>query len=264
MSHRTRSPPTTPPSEECDAQNEDEEEEDDDEEEEGFGDAEEQESPPPVAPLDKCPHCGKAVPAANMLMHRRWCEAHHQKCPTCGEFIDRDAMDRHHALVHALVKCGECEAEVEPQALGNHQLHLCPQRAITCKYCKARMRACEQAAHQELCGNSLLSCEICAARVLGKQMNNHLAAVHRIDPCAPPEVRARSLSTSLCPAPSAALAARAPTPPLVAASGASPPESTTPYPCPNCGAVLEHGILALQRHILACPALATLADASSP
>lgn len=147
-------------------------------------------------------HCNRNYAVCNIcnVVLRKAELGSHWHCPKCTAAMHKGEMKKHEATWHTEILC-ECGRPVERFQLKLHRSHSCPRRLILCIYCGDYVEADDEAglshrdrlhgltAHEAACGSRTTECTICQKRVLLKEMELHMAAVHKtpeqgtLEPC---------------------------------------------------------------------------------
>ncbi|AES73963.1 hypothetical protein MtrunA17_Chr3g0141211 [Medicago truncatula] len=120
-----------------------------------------------------CPHCDRAIPAANIDLHSVHCARNLEKCKLCGDMVPKIHAQDHYLNTHAPVACSLCSETMERNILYIHEGESCPQRIVTCEFCEFPLPAIDLPEHQEVCGNRTEMCDLCNKYVRLRERYNH-------------------------------------------------------------------------------------------
>ncbi|XP_060173332.1 uncharacterized protein LOC132604030 isoform X2 [Lycium barbarum] len=143
-----------------------------------------------------CEYCEFPLPAIDLSEHQEVCGNRTELCHLCSRYIrlrERDghenrcnggtnkiaeSVPKRHAedqflSTHAQVACSLCSKTVEREVLAVHKRKNCPQRIVTCEYCKFLLPAINLLKHQEVCGNRTERCHLCSRYIRLRDRNAH-------------------------------------------------------------------------------------------
>ncbi|CAL5205319.1 unnamed protein product [Lathyrus oleraceus] len=128
-----------------------------------------------------CPHCDRAIPAANIDLHSVHCLRKLEKCKVCGDMVPKQHAEDHYLNTHAPVACSLCSETMGRDILDIHKGENCPQRIVTCEFCEFPLPALDLAEHQEVCGNRTEMCHLCNKYVRLREINIHEVNCNRLE-----------------------------------------------------------------------------------
>jgi len=118
-------------------------------------------------------------------------EKQHWHCDKCDKYGDLLEKDKHELIFHTLRKCS-CKYESESlQDLARHKRTTCPDRLITCKFCRNLVKQDEPSTnpqdllegltvHESYCGARTIKCVKCEESVTLRNVRAH-ANMHEIE-----------------------------------------------------------------------------------
>ncbi|KAF3632096.1 putative MADS-box transcription factor 27-like [Capsicum annuum] len=115
----------------------------------------------------------RAIPSSNHDFHVAHSSPKLEKCKTCGDMVPEKDAEEHFLRTHAPVACSLCNETVEREVLAVHKRENCPQRVVTCEYCKHPFPAIDLFKHQEVCGNRAERCHLCSRYIRLCDRNAH-------------------------------------------------------------------------------------------
>ncbi|CAI8594023.1 unnamed protein product [Vicia faba] len=103
-----------------------------------------------------CPHCDRAIPAANIDLHSVHCLRNLEKCKVCGDMVPKQHAEDHYLNTHAPVACSLCSETMGRDILDIHKGEKFPQRIVTCEFCRSGgLSVCLAHSDGQLVGGSI-------------------------------------------------------------------------------------------------------------
>jgi hypothetical protein len=100
--------------------------------------------------------------------------------------VTPQTLSKHQDIFHSKMTC-DCGMLLELRDYDKHQKESCPLRFESCRYCHVEMTFIHLQAHRDECANKTVPCERCHKDVRRKNMINHLAIEHGVNPSLRPD-----------------------------------------------------------------------------
>lgn len=126
--------------------------------------------------MPKCSNCQCDIEESKLFLHERFCKENIKYCDICKEAIIKEEFEEH------LLEHDKKNVDIKPEEeRSNLSLQRVMSTKIQCQYCNLLLSYSELEEHENMCGARTTKCKICGERIMYKDLDNHILAIHGLN-----------------------------------------------------------------------------------